>query len=173
MLNKYYKIIEFNLETEKKDQVQIARKELQGLLETYTKMKLLLNLDFKNYQNNPLIQEVLQDFEIDLSNPKTQKRLERFKIGKARDIFENGHFNMEVFQYAAKDHLRKKEEKEKKKKELKDQQEALKPQKKWTVKIFGIEFGLQMIVVALLFGLFWFWHQSGSFGPAAPISKNK
>jgi len=173
MLNKYYKIIEFNIETEKKEQIQIARTELQGVLETYTKMKLLLNLDFKNYQNNPEIQEVVKDFEIDLSNPKTQKRLEKFKLGKARDIFENSHFNMEVFQYAAKDHLKKKEEKEKKKKALKEQQDAIKPKNKWTIKIFGVEFGIHMLVLVLLFGLFWYWNQSGSFGPATKISKGK
>ena len=61
MINKYQKVIEFYQETDKKDQVQLARKEVQNVFDTYDKMNFFLNYDFSDYQNNEIIQEVLKD----------------------------------------------------------------------------------------------------------------
>ena len=63
MVTKYFKVIEFYLETEKKDQVSIARKEVQNVLEVYNKMKLHMSFDFKNYENDPFMKEILKEIE--------------------------------------------------------------------------------------------------------------
>jgi len=161
IMNKYFKIIEFNIETGKKDQITIARKELQNVLEIYSRMKMYFNMDFKNYENNPIITELAQDFEIDLSKPKNQKRFEKLKINKAKDIFESAHFNVQVFQYAVKDHLKKKQEKEEKKaKNQKQFKEAEKP-KKWSVRVFGVEIGLHVFLMFALFAMFWWATKNG------------
>jgi len=165
MINKYFKVIEFYLETEKKDQVSIARKEVQNVLEAYTKMKLYMAIDFKNYESDPLLMEVLKEFEIDMNKPKTQKRLEKLRINKVKEIFENGHFNLEMFQYAVKDYFKRKEDEEKRKKEREQEsEEDVKPSKlKWFRDLFGVEFGLQMVVLFMLFGLFWYWNKNSGF----------
>jgi hypothetical protein len=47
MVSKYYRVIEFYLETKKPDQVSLAKKELQVTLETYIEMDYYLNcIDF-------------------------------------------------------------------------------------------------------------------------------
>jgi hypothetical protein len=47
MVSKYYRVIEFYLETKKPDQVALAKKELQVTLETYIEMDYYLNcIDF-------------------------------------------------------------------------------------------------------------------------------
>jgi ribosomal protein L12E/L44/L45/RPP1/RPP2 len=174
MITKYFKIIEFYLETEKKDQVSIARKEVQNVLDAYNKMKLYMALDFKNYQNDPLIMEALKDFDIDMNKPKVQKRLEKLRVSKIKEIFENGKFNLEVFQYAVKDYFKRKEEEEKKKKEKEKEEMAdlEKPSKaKWIRQLFGVEFALQMVVLALLFGLFWYWNKGSFFGASTNMGK--
>jgi ribosomal protein L12E/L44/L45/RPP1/RPP2 len=173
MATKYFKIIEFYLETEKKDQVSIARKEVQTVLDAYTKMKLYMGLDFKNYEKDPLIMEVLKEFDIDMTKPKVQKRLERLRIAKIKEIFENGKFNLEVLQYAIKDYFKRKEEEEKKKKEKeKEEQETEKPKRSWLRQLFGVEFGLQIMIVFLLFGLFWYFNKNSLFGSTPMGNKN-
>ena len=84
MITKYFKIIEFYLETEKKDQVKIARKEVQNVLDAYNKMKTFMALDFKNYEKDKLMVEILKEIDIDMTKPKTQKRLEKLRISKVR-----------------------------------------------------------------------------------------
>jgi len=178
MISKYFKIIEFYLETEKKDQVAIARKEVQNVLDAYNKMKIYMALDFKNWENDPLQKEILKEIDIDMTKPKTLKRLERLRITKVKEIFENGHFNLEVFQYAVKDYFKRKEEEENKKKEQeKEFEDDEKPTTgKWLRNMFGVEFALQMLVLGLLFGLFWYWNKNSSlFGGSATggIGKHK
>lgn len=160
-MNKYFKIIEFNIETGKKDQIAIARKELQNVLEIYSRMKMYFNMDFKNYESNPIITELAQDFEIDLSKPKNQKRFEKLKINKAKDIFESAHFNVQVFQYAVKDHLKKKQEKEEKKAKAQKQFKEVEKPKKWSVRIFGVEIGLHVFLMFALFAMFWWATKNG------------
>lgn len=46
MINKYYRIIEFYVEQKKLDQVNIAKRELQNLMNTFYEMWFYLNLDF-------------------------------------------------------------------------------------------------------------------------------
>lgn len=174
MATKYFKIIEFFLETQKKDQVSIARKEVQVVLEAYTKMKLYMGLDFKNYQNDKLIMEVLKEYKdiIDITKPKVQRRLEKLRIAKIKEIFEKGQFNWEVFQYAVSDYYKRKEEEAKKKKEEeKEMQEAEKPQRSWLRQMFGVEFGLQILVIMLLFAVFWYWNKNSSFFTSMGKSK--
>merc|ERR1712146_572003 len=60
---KYVKVIEFYLETDKKDQVKLARKESQGTLEIFAQMRMYLDLDFKNWEENPNMKECLKGFE--------------------------------------------------------------------------------------------------------------
>jgi len=165
MATKYFKIIEFYLETQKKDQVKIARKEVQVVLEAYNKMKLYMGLDFKNYQNDKLLMEVLKDFDIDMEKPKIQRRLEKLRIAKIKEIFEKGQFNWEVFQYAVSDYYKRKEEQAKKKKEEEEEAENdEKPKKSWIKQMFGAEFALQIFVLMLLFAVFWYWNKGSLFG---------
>jgi len=176
MITKYFKIIEFYLETEKKDQVSIARKEVQNVLDAYNKMKMYMALDFKNYENDPLQKEILKEIDLDMNKPKTQKRLEKLRTAKVKEIFENGHFNLEVFQYAVKDYFKRKEEEENKKKEqAKEFEDEEKPSRaKWLRNLFGVEFMVQMLVLGLLFALFWYWNKNGSlFGTSALGSVGK
>jgi len=161
IMNKYFKIIEFNIETGKKDQVTIARKELQNVLELYTRMKMYFNMDFKNYENNPIITDLARDFEIDLSKPKNQKRFEKLKLSKAKDIFESAHFNVQVFQYAVKDHLKKKQEKEERKVKAQNRFKDAEKPKKWSITIFGVEIGLHIFLMFALFALFWYGAKNG------------
>lgn len=166
MATKYFNIIDFYLETQKKDQVSIARKEVQVVLEAYTKMKLYMALDFKNYQSDPLIMEILKEVDIDMTKPKVQRRLEKLRIAKIKEIFEKGQFNWEVFQYAVKDYYKKKEEEEKRKKEEEKENEAeneMKPQRSWFRQIFGVEMGLQILVILVLFAIFWYWNKNTGF----------
>jgi len=173
MITKYFKIIEFYLETEKKDQVSIARKEVQNVLDVYNKMKIYMNLDFKAYKENSMILEVLKEFDIDMEKQKIQKRLERLRISKIKELFENGKFNLELFQYAVKDYFKRKEEEEKKKKEReKEMSDAEKPATgKWIRELFGVEFGLQILVLFLLFALFWYWNKNSFFSSNNAMNK--
>jgi len=55
--------------------------------------------------------------------------------------------------------------KKKKKERQNDFKDAEKPSKaKWIKQLFGVEFGLQMVVLILLFGLFWYWNKNSFFG---------
>jgi len=76
-----------------------------------------------------------------------------------------------MFQYAVKDYFKRKEEEEKKKKEReKELEEAENPKKtSWVRNVFGLEFGLQIVIIMLLFALFWYWNKSSFF---ATQSKN-
>jgi len=143
-------------------------------------MKIYMALDFKNYENDPLQREILKEIDIDMTKPKTQKRLEKLRMVKVKEIFENGKFNLEVFQYAVKDYFKRKEEDEKKKKEQENElEEDEKPSTvKWLRGLFGAEFALQMLVLGLLFGLFWYWNKnsslfSGSAAGAAGMGRRK
>jgi len=174
MITKYFKIIEFYLETQKKDQVSIARTEVQNVLDVYNKMKLYMGLDFKNYQQNPFIMEVVKEFDsIDMTKPKIQKRLEKLRINKIKELFEKGNFNLELFQYACKDYFKRKDEEEKKKKEQEKEAEDLEKPKSWIKQMFGVEFGLQILVLVLLFGLFWYWNKNSLFGSGSTSAFNK
>jgi tetratricopeptide (TPR) repeat protein len=170
MVNKYLKVIEFYQETEKKDQVVLARKEIQGVLDIFHQMKFYINLDFTNSQNNEMIQTALQEAQMDAIKPKTIRRLNRLKINKAKELFETGHFNLELFQYAVKDYFKRKEEKEERRREKEKEKEleeaASKP---WKQRIFGsiftVEFGFQISIILLLFMVFWYFNKSNLISP--------
>jgi len=165
---KYVKVIEFYLETDKKDQVKLARKEIQGTLEIFAQMRMYLDLDFKNWEENPNMKECLKGFEeyVDLHKPKVVRRLEKLKVQKAKEIFEGAKFNLEMFQYAVKEYFKKKEEREKRKKEEEEEeknQDDSKPSRPWYSQVFGMEFGIQILVLLLLFGLFWYFNKNNFF----------
>ena len=61
MIKKYLKVIEFYQDSDRKDQVQLARKEIQNVFDIYNQMNFYLNYDFTDYQNNAVIQEVLKE----------------------------------------------------------------------------------------------------------------
>lgn len=75
-------------------------------------MNYLLKLDFKDFKNNTIMNKLKEELEVDLENDKILRRLDRLRKDKVKDIFENGNYNFEVFQYALKDYFKKKEEKE-------------------------------------------------------------
>jgi len=165
MINKYLKVIEFYQETEKKDQVELARKEIQGVLEMFSQMKFFMNYDFIDHQNNETIQEILKEIQLDLTKLKTIRRLNKLKLSKAKELFENGHFNLEVFQYAVKDYFKRKEEQEEKKREKEKEKEMAELKSKpWIQRVFGnmftVEFGLQMFIIMLLFAVFWYYNKN-------------
>jgi tetratricopeptide (TPR) repeat protein len=170
MVNKYLKVIEFYQETDKKDQVVLARKEVQGVLDIFHQMKFYINFDFTNCQNNEIVQAVLQEVQIDLLKPKSIKRLNRLKLNKAKELFENGHFNLELFQYAVKDYFKRKEEKEERKREKAKEKELEEASNKpWKQRIYGnvfsVEFGLQLLIILLLFVVFWYFNKSNLISP--------
>jgi len=165
MINKYLKVIEFYQETEKKDQVELARKEIQGVLEMWSQMKFYMNYEFTDHQSNETIQEILKEIQLDMTKPKTIRRLNKLKLSKAKELFENGHFNLEVFQYAVKDYFKRKEEQEQKKREKEKEKEIAEHKSKpWLQRVFGnmfnLEFGLQMFIIMLLFAVFWYYNKN-------------
>ena len=103
MIKKYLKVIEFHQDSDRKDQVQLARKEIQNIFHIYDQMNFYLNYDFTDYQNNAVIQEVLKQhsyykifaksiklfFSLDLSKPKTLRRIIKVKGNKVKDLFES------------------------------------------------------------------------------------
>ena len=56
MVSKYIKIIQFNQEVERKDQVEIARKEIQVVLEIRERMRFFLDLDFTKQEDDIVVQ---------------------------------------------------------------------------------------------------------------------
>jgi len=98
------------------------------------------------------------------------RRLNRLKLNKAKELFENGHFNLEMFQYAVKDYFKRKQEKEEKKKEKeKEKQIAVQSSKPWTQRMFGnifnLEFALQICIIMLLFVVFWYFNKGSLISP--------
>jgi hypothetical protein len=57
MMRRYYNIIEFYGQTNKPEKVETAKKELQNLIQTQSKMNFYLDLDFRNVEGT-LINEV-------------------------------------------------------------------------------------------------------------------
>ena len=104
-------------------------------------MNYYLDLDF----NNPceLIIEVNKEFNVDLTNPKVLKRLARIKKDKAKEIFENGKYNFEVFKYALEDYFKRKEEEKKVNEEPPQEEENLKADKSRVRNIFSNMFSLE------------------------------
>jgi len=73
-------------------------------------MEFFYNLDFAKAEENETIMLSNKDYEVNFKNPKIIKRLNRLKEEKARNIFENAHFNYEMFDYALKEYFRIKNE---------------------------------------------------------------
>jgi len=160
MVAKYIKVIEFYQETDKKEQVNLAKKEIQVVLELREKMRFYHELDFTKWEENKIIKELLKDIILDLTSKKVQDRLRRLKNNKAKELFENGKFNFEVFQYALKDYFKKKEEKEERLKKEKEDQDDTEPKKSRWSSVFGLEFGLQVTAIALMFFAFWYLNKN-------------
>lgn len=148
----------------------MARKEIQGVLDIFHQMKFYINLDFANAQNNEIVQTALQETQMENLKPKTIRRLNRLKINKAKELFETGHFNLELFQYAVKDYFKRKEEKEERRREKEKEKEleeaASKP---WAQRLYGniftMEFGFQLSIILLLFVVFWYFNKSNLISP--------
>ena len=62
-MKKYNQLIEFYQGTERKDQVEIAKKEIQTALEISAKMKFYRDLDFNQWEQNEIIKETLNDIK--------------------------------------------------------------------------------------------------------------
>lgn len=105
MVGKYIKIIEFYQETDKKDQVGLAKKEIQVVLELREKMRFYHDLDFTKWEENDTIKEVLKEIKyfcvsdaiiklfssisLDMTSRKVQDRLRRLKNNKTKELFES------------------------------------------------------------------------------------
>jgi hypothetical protein len=57
------RVIEFYQESQKKDQVDLARKEIVGAIEVYEKMKYFYTFDFKENANHEVVKELLKEIE--------------------------------------------------------------------------------------------------------------
>ena len=68
----------------------------------------------------------------------------------------DGNFNLEVYQYALKDYLKKKEENEQKRTKGKTAHDEIEPKKNRLLSLFGFEFSFQ--IVGLLFILLALWY---------------
>lgn len=69
-----------------------------------------LNLDFKKWQENEFIIGVNKEFQIDLESSQVQSQLSSIKKMYAKEIFDNGKYNFEMFKYAVDDFFKKKED---------------------------------------------------------------
>jgi len=168
MVNKYLKVIEFYQETEKQDQVLLARKEIQGVLDIFHQMRFYMNFDFTN-NADVILKEIVKEVDIDLTKASNLRRLNRLKINKAKELFETGHFNLELFQYAVKDYFKRKEEKEERKKAKAKEAQEDEVKKPWGERIYGniftVEFGLQIFIILLLFVVFWYFNKANLISP--------
>eukprot|EP01017_Pseudomicrothorax_dubius_P015695 TRINITY_DN1797_c0_g1_i3.p1 TRINITY_DN1797_c0_g1~~TRINITY_DN1797_c0_g1_i3.p1 ORF type:complete len:217 (+),score=82.77 TRINITY_DN1797_c0_g1_i3:13-663(+) len=155
VVNKYIRIIEFYQESEKgEEQVKLARKEILPAKELLHEMTFVLNIDFKSYKENPVIDDILQDVTIDIEDPKIQRRLERLKRQKIKDLFEiKGQiYNFQVFKWAVDDYFKRKEKEQKAQEEQNKANQAAaagqeKAGKSLFRNMFTAEFGLQLVVV--------------------------
>eukprot|EP01016_Furgasonia_blochmanni_P052518 TRINITY_DN8385_c0_g1_i7.p1 TRINITY_DN8385_c0_g1~~TRINITY_DN8385_c0_g1_i7.p1 ORF type:complete len:720 (+),score=178.67 TRINITY_DN8385_c0_g1_i7:114-2162(+) len=168
VVTRYMRVIEFYQESQKKDQVDLARKEIVGSIEIYEKMKYFYTLDFKEFSNNEIVKELLKEIEIDMTNEKIIKRMDRIKVAKAKEVFESANYNLEVFQYALDEHFRKKEEEEKRKKEEEAEAagvdlEAATPSKGFFKGFFKLEFLLQLMIIVLLFVVFYYFNKNNQY----------
>jgi len=107
---KYYKAIEFYQDLKDAKQVTLAKEELQRLSKTFQEIEYLYRLDFSKASEDLLIQAMLKEIPIDLSSSKVLHRIERIKIEKAKEIFQNENYNFEVLEWAMKDYFKLKEE---------------------------------------------------------------
>mmetsp|Transcript_22644 Transcript_22644/g.19658 ORF Transcript_22644/g.19658 Transcript_22644/m.19658 type:complete len:136 (-) Transcript_22644:156-563(-) len=130
-------------------------------------MKLYYDLDFENPQDNEVMQECLQEFKsVNLKRAKTVRRLDNLKKEKAKDTFENAHFNMEIYQYAYKEYLQRKfNNKNKKKKDPRPQFQE--PKKSLFDRLInlrnGAECSIQIAIVIGVFLAFWYLNKINFF----------
>ncbi|CAD8158036.1 unnamed protein product [Paramecium pentaurelia] len=177
MVNKYYRIIEFYAEQKKYDQVKIAKSELQRLLETVQTMSFFMNLDFIDYDNDEQIKELAQKYQINLNDKKYIRRLIRLCREQVTELFGQGKFNFEVFEYAMKDYFKKKKEKQEKEREeyLKQNPEPIKPKQQSSFlkkTLFSSEFWMQMFVLLLVMaGMYYFNNNTGLIGRLFSLKK--
>eukprot|EP01017_Pseudomicrothorax_dubius_P015692 TRINITY_DN1797_c0_g1_i10.p1 TRINITY_DN1797_c0_g1~~TRINITY_DN1797_c0_g1_i10.p1 ORF type:complete len:227 (+),score=80.75 TRINITY_DN1797_c0_g1_i10:13-693(+) len=170
VVNKYIRIIEFYQESEKgEEQVKLARKEILPAKELLHEMTFVLNIDFKSYKENPVIDDILQDVTIDIEDPKIQRRLERLKRQKIKDLFEiKGQiYNFQVFKWAVDDYFKRKEKEQKAQEEQNKANQAAaagqeKAGKSLFRNMFTAEFGLQLVVVGLLLAAFYVFNRNSS-----------
>ena len=63
MNTRYLRMIEFFRQTKKREEGIRAQKELEYVKAVYTRMRFFYDLDFKNYQKDPLIKEAKKDIK--------------------------------------------------------------------------------------------------------------
>ncbi|CAD8077631.1 unnamed protein product [Paramecium sonneborni] len=177
MVNKYYRIIEFYAEQKKYDQVKIAKQELQRLLETVQTMSFYMNLDLIDYENDDILKELVIKHQLNFTDKKYVRRLIRLCRENVTEIFGQGKFNFEVFEYAMTDYFKKKREQEEKEREeyLKQHPEPVKPRQESSFlkkTLFSTEFWMQMLVLLLVMGgMFYFNSNTGFLGKLFSFKK--
>lgn len=136
--------------------MNIAKRELQVMMETFEEMHFYLNLDFIGWEENELIRPLQKELKVDLGSKKIIRRLNRLCREKVSDIFGQGKFNFEVLDYAMQDYFkRKRQEEEQREQEQKEKNgELTKPSHSVAGRllrhVFSFDFLLQVISNILL-----------------------
>lgn len=71
-------------------------------------MKYLLELDFIDYEKDEVMYETLKNYNLNMSDKKIIRRLHKIRCEKAKELFEKGKYNFEVFEYSIKDYFKNK-----------------------------------------------------------------
>lgn len=125
MIDKFYGMVEFYKESRKLESVTYALEEIHKLNKIQAEMEYCYELDFTKPDSNELIAEANGTFNVDLTNAKVLKRLHKIKTEKAKKIYEESQFNLEMFEYALKEYFKIKNERDEK---IKQQQQKLQQQ---------------------------------------------
>jgi len=121
MLDKYLTVIDFYQETKDDRQVGLAQKEFLQHKKIYEEFAYFWHFNLE--EADPQFKALCEKFNVDLSTEKMQKRFKKVLKEKAREIFEAGKFNLELFQYVIDEHFKAKTDKEEKERKEKEEQE--------------------------------------------------
>lgn len=122
MLDKYLTVIDFYQETKDDRQVELAQKEFLQHKKVYEEFAYFWH--FKPEEADEQFKTLCEKWEVDLSTEKMQNRFKKVLKEKAREIFEAGKFNLELFQYVIDEYFKQKADKEDKEKKDKEEQET-------------------------------------------------
>jgi tetratricopeptide (TPR) repeat protein len=174
MLEKYLTVIDFYQETKDEKQVKLAKNEFLQHKRVYDEFAFYwhLNLD----EPDAILKDISTNFCVDLKEEKMQKRTRRILKEHARQIFEAGKFNLELFQYVIEEHYKQKQDEEDKVQKEKEEQEEGEEQiegASWYSSVFGARSsakGRAFGWVSVLFILTLFAIVAYSFWPSASFS---
>ncbi|MCQ2821329.1 MAG: hypothetical protein MJ252_29055, partial [archaeon] len=177
MKDKYKLAVKFFTETKNEEQLALTYKEYEKFQETYQNFKFYYKFNLVDL--NPKVKQNLTEEEISLlENEECQKYIDEYKCKACENIFSDGNFNLELFQYALEKVFgeERKEEEEREKEE-----EAKRPKVSWMEWIgniskgnFGFYFTIFFVIVsALIIGGHFYMYANGAKGASGLGGKFK